>query len=317
MSVNAAGVRLAGRARTRTRLGRIAGIAAAVLVALSIVAYFGVSTYVADKLSRPDHKVPAGNPASYGLKYEDVTFPSASDGIALSGWLIDSPGDKVIVMMHGRGMARDLDEAYLEKAALFERNGYDVFMFDFRAHGLSAGERYSLGPWETRDVAGALDYLKGRGYTEFGTYAVSMGAGTSLLAAPDHPEIKALVVDAPYANLPALIDDVLPKESGLPRFFNPGILSMAKLVYGLDFSTAVPTKSMALMGDRPVLHIHSRDGDPTMPIAEAYALQEAAADNPNYTLWLAPGEGHVHAYTNNTEEYTRRMITFYDTYLGE
>lgn len=317
MSVNAAGARLAGRARPRIGLGRIAGIAAAVLVTLMVVAYFGVSAYVANKLSQPDHKLPAGNPASYGLKYEDVTFRSAGDGLLLSGWLIDSPGDKVIVMMHGRGMARDLDEAYLEKAALFEQNGYDVLMFDFRAHGLSEGDRYSLGPWETQDVTGALDFLKSRGYTEFGTYAVSMGAGTSLLAAPDHPEIKALVVDAPYANLPELIDDVLPRESGLPRFFNPGIISMAGLLYGLDFSPAVPTESMARLGDRPVLHIHSRDGDKTMPIAEAYALQEAARGNPNYTLWLAPGEGHVHAYTNNTEEYTQRMIRFYDTYLGD
>ena len=36
---------------------------------------------------------------------------------------------------------------------------------------------------EMRDLEGALSYMKGKGYSEVGTYGVSMGAATSLLVA--------------------------------------------------------------------------------------------------------------------------------------
>ena len=88
------------------------------------------------------------------------------------------------------------DDEALEKASILHQHNYDLLMFDLRAHGQSGSDRYSLGVWETRDLEGALNYLKDKGYSEFGTYGISMGGGTSLLAAPDHPEIKALMVDS-------------------------------------------------------------------------------------------------------------------------
>jgi len=301
--------------RVLSRLGRIIAIAAGVLLAVMVVGYFGVSAYVADRLSRPERKPVVSSPAQYGLKYEDVSFNSTVDNIPLSGWLIDSPGDKVIMMMHGRDQNRESDEAYLEKASIFANHGYDVLMFDFRAHGKSGGERYAFGQWETRDVAGALNYLQGRGYKDIGSYAVSMGAATSLLAAPEHPEIKALWVDSPYTNLVPLVESKLPENSGLPAFFNPGILFMGKVLYGIDFSTVKPGEALARLGDRPVYQVHSRDGDDWVPLSQAHEMEQAGANDPNFTSWIAPGAGHVHAYTNNKEEYTKRMLAFFDKYL--
>jgi fermentation-respiration switch protein FrsA (DUF1100 family) len=123
------------------------------------------------------------------------------------------------------------------------------------------------------------------------------------------------MVDSPYADLPALIEARLSYESGLPGFFNPGIFLMARLLFGLDFSNIKPAESLAALGDRPVFHVQSRDGDSSVPLSEGYALQKAGAADPNFTSWLAPGEGHVHSYTNNREEYTRRMLEFYTKYL--
>src|SRR3990170_3409555 len=117
------------------------------------------------------------SPAAYGLAYEDVEFPSAVDGIVLKGWLIDSPGTKTIVVMHGRNSVRDEPNVgILELAQALVGQGYDVLTFDFRAHGESGGTRYALGQFEVRDVAGALDYLKGRGVREVGVIGYSMGA---------------------------------------------------------------------------------------------------------------------------------------------
>jgi uncharacterized protein len=300
---------------TRVRRGRLLGILITTLAILLAGGYLGSAAYVADRLSRPVREAIVQTPDQYGLEYENVEFTSAIDNIPLRGWLLASPGDKAILMLHGRNMTRDRDEAFLEKAALFVGQGYDVLLFDFRAHGLSGGERYSMGSWETRDITGALDYLKGRGYTEFGTYGVSMGAAISLLAAPAHPEIKALMVDSPFADLQTLIETRLPQESGLPAFFNPGIFFMGKVLYGLDVATTKPVDALAQLGDRPVLHVQSIDGDEWVPLTEGYALQKAGATDPNYTFWQAPGKGHVVSYTNNKQEYTRRMLDFYKRYL--
>ena len=301
------------RVRSR-RLSRILWISAAVVAALLIVAYFGISGYMFNKLTHPDRRAVENTPAQYAMPYEEVTFNSTVDNIPLSGWFIDSPGDKAIIMLHGRAGNRAADEA-LEKASVLYQNDYDVLMFDFRTHGQSGGDRYSLGVRETRDLESALDYLENKGYSEFGTYGISMGAATSLLAAPDHPEIKALLVDSPYADLPALIDKKLPDYSGLPAFFNPGVLFMGNLLYGIDFSPAKPVDILPKLGDRPIFQVYSKDGDKTVPLEQAYALQTAGASDPNFSTWAAPGSGHIDGFPNNKEEYATRMVAFFDKYL--
>jgi fermentation-respiration switch protein FrsA (DUF1100 family) len=218
-------------------------------------------------------------------------------------------------MLHGRDQTRDRDEAFLTKAAAFVHDGYSVLMFDFRAHGLSGGDRYALGAWETRDVAGALTFLQSRGYGEIGAYGVSMGAAIALLAAPAHPEMRAVMVDSPYADLPALLEKRLPEASGLPAFFNPGLFFMARTLYGIDFSGARPVLAMGRLGDRPVFLVQSRDGDSEVPVSDGLALAQAAAGDPNFTFWRAPGAGHVHSYSNNPAEYLSKMRAFYARYL--
>ncbi len=41
--------------------------------------------------------------------------------------------------------------------------------------------------------------------------------------------MTAVIGESGYADLPLLLRDRLPEESGLPSFFNPGIFLMAKL----------------------------------------------------------------------------------------
>jgi len=301
--------------RARPRLGRIAGIAGGILAILLVLGYLGMSAYVANKLTMPERNPVDSTPAAYGLVYEDVGFTSTVDNIPLRGWLIDSPGDKAIVMLHGQNQNRMRDEASLEKAALFTDNGYDVLMFDFRGHGESGGQRYAFGQWETRDLAGALRFLTDRGYTTIGTYAVSMGAAISLLAAPEQAEMRALWVDSPYGDLGSLVEQRLPESSGLPAIFNPGILTAGRVLYGLDVYSVKPAEALARLGDRPVYQVHSAEGDTLVPLDQTRLLEQAGAANPNFTSWIAPGAGHVQAYTNNKAEYTRRMLDFYARYL--
>ncbi len=303
------------RTRTRFSLARLLRILAIALVILIIVAYVGILAVVADKLSHPTRKALTSNPAALGMKYESIQFNSVPDNVLLKGWYVDSPGNKVIVMMHGRNSIRDDSSVGMLNIAkgLYDDN-YDVLMFDFRAHGESSGDRYSLGWWETRDVSGALAYLTGRGVSEVGTLAYSMGAATELLAAQDHPEMRAIVADSAFSDLSLLLDKELPKASGLPSFFNPGILFMENALYGIDINSTKPELQIAKLGTRPVLLIHSTT-DELIPESHAETLKKAGAGDPNLSLWVAPGSGHVQGYKNNPAEYMQRVTKFFDANL--
>jgi uncharacterized protein len=297
---------------SRRRSGLLTRVLVTLLIALVLV-YAGISVYVADKLSHPTRRALTSTPADYGMTYSDVDFASTVDNIPLKGWFMDSPGDKTILVMHGRNSTKDNRVAMETSRSLYQR-GYDIFTFDFRAHGESGGDRYSLGPWEVRDVAGALNYLKSKGVTQVGGLAYSMGASTEILAAPDHPEIKALVADSPFADLSALLDKELPKNSGLPSLFNPGILAAGQVVFGLNLLDNKPERQMAQLKDRPVFLIHG-DADALVPVSHAYRFQQAAANDPNFTLWIVPGAAHVGSYDVEKEEYLNRVGDFFDKNL--
>src|SRR5690242_12609641 len=94
---------------TRPRRHHMLWRLGAAIPILLLVAYLGVCAYTADRLSRPARNLPKSTPAQYGLPYENVQFPGADDNIPLRGWYIDSPGDQVIVLVHGRNGVRDAD----------------------------------------------------------------------------------------------------------------------------------------------------------------------------------------------------------------
>lgn len=279
------------------------------LALLLAVAYLGISSYVAYGIWHPVRHSLHTTPAEYGLKYEDIEFRSAVDNILLRGWLIDAPGTKTILVMHGSSSIRD-NYISMEISKALVEHGYDVLTFDFRAHGQSGGEVYSIGSLEARDVAGALEYLRGRGVTEVGAIAHSMGAAAVLLAAPDHPEMSAIVADSSFADLFTVLDRERARN-GIPSFFNPGVLLASKMWFGIDPLENAPRRALARLGDRPVLIIHS-SVDHLIPVSEAYELQRAGAGNPNLKLWIAQGSGHVTAFADNNEEYLSRVITFFD-----
>ena len=304
--------RLAQSPATHRR--RIVIASTGILVLLGLVSYFGISAFAADKLSRPQRRPLTFTPADYGLKYERVQFSSAIDHIPLDGWYIDSPGSKVILMMHGKDGARDDTTLNLmELMQALAQNGYDVFTFDFRGHGLSGGERYSFGDLERRDVAGALSYLKSRGVDEVGVVAFSMGAATALNSAPAHPEMRAIVADSSFADMNMLLEDGLPKASGLPAFFSPGILLTARLMYGMDLAAVKPANVLASLGDRPILLIHGT-GDPAISMLHHELMVKAALGNPNAQSWVVPGADHAQSFKQEPQEYVRRVLAFFKQY---
>jgi uncharacterized protein len=282
------------------------------LAGLVIVAYFAVSGYGAYAITHPVRRPPKTTPAAYGMLYESVTFNSVPDNILLKAWFIDSPGTRTILVLHGESSSKD-NYINMEVGKALYQQGYDLFMFDFRAHGESGGDIGSIGQFETRDVAGALAYLKTRGVTQVGAIGWSMGAATLLNTAPDHPEISAIVSDSSFSSLMPMID-IERDQMHAPALFDPSIVLMSRLMYGIDITANQPRKAIAQIGDRPVLLIHS-SGDPLIPTSQAEELKQAGAGDPNLEMWIAPAVGHVNAFASNRQEYLDRVEAFFHKYL--
>lgn len=295
-----------------TRTWRRVLIGALILLVLVVAGYFALSFVIADQLARPERHPFTNTPALYGLKYEDVQFNS-TDNIPLAGWYIDSPGDRVILLLHGRNGARDRGVNLMVANELAKRN-YDVLMFDSRGHGASGGQYYSLGMLEARDVAGALNYLKTRGVNEVGAIGFSMGGATLLNSAPDLPQIRALVADSAFADANPLIAQGIADETGLPSFFNPGMFFAFRVLVGADLTQDIPANAIRKLGDRPLLLIYGTKDDlvPQWHFAEN---TRAGQGNPNFQVWGVEGAGHTTIYESYPQEYAQRVGDFFDAYL--
>ena len=286
-------------------------------VVAAVMSYCAVSVVVADRLTKPYRRPLASSPAALGLTYEDVTFSSTVDGTTLRGWFLPAEAsDRAVVVVHGRSSSRTGDNGELvAQAAALVDGGYNVLLFDFRAHGLSDGTRYTLGADEQGDVLGAVAYLESRGFApdRMGFWAHSMGAATVLLAAAASPDVRNIVADSSFARLEDLLARELPRESGLPGFFNPAILYFGRELFGLDTRILNPEETVAGLPPRSLFIIHA-EADRLIPVDHARRI--AAAGGPAvWNLWIFPGASHDRVWSAAPELYRSRVLAFFDERL--
>lgn len=97
-------------------------------------------------------------PAQHRLKYEDVTFRS-KDGTKLNGWFLPAPGKPIGTVIHFHGNAQNMT-AHFSFVDWIPREGFNLFVFDYRGYGESGGSPSRLGLYE--DALAAIDYVKSR-----------------------------------------------------------------------------------------------------------------------------------------------------------
>lgn len=276
-----------------------------------LVLYLGISAYMASMIEVP--RIPlAKSPASVGLVYEDVSFPSRIDDITLSGWYMSGEKEFTIVMVSGGVQNRvDPNAGTLEIGRDLVGRGFNVLMFDLRGRGTSEGKGVLLTYYE-RDIGGAVDYIISRGnpVESIGILGFSAGATSSLIFA-SRENIAAVVADSSFADV---INDLVRKvsvEKGIPRLlvrlFVPGTQLMAKARYGYD---AVNLTDIVADVQCPILFVYG-ELDDLVPMAGAYKLFKASG-NPSDELWIIPGAGHSKAYNVSPADYINKITAFFD-----
>lgn len=242
-----------------------------------------------------------------------VTFP-ASDAVQLAGWKVRIDSTKPwIILCHGLGTNRaDL----LEIASGLTRARYNVFLFDFRAHGESAGRSTSFGWLEQRDLEGALAFLGAEPEIPdrpYGVFGVSMGGAVAIMVAARDERLAAVAVDSIYSNLEDSLAHHLKLLYRLPRIpFGLFINTTYRLRFGVWPNQMAPRKVVARLSPRPLLVIHG-EHDPRMPLEAATALVDAAGKPKE--LWVVPTSEHSGGFALDPDAYLNRLVAFFDTTL--
>lgn len=218
---------------------------------------------VSDMMIKPGSSPVFGQPADFGLDYEDVELETR-DGVTLRGWLIEGGTDKVIIQTHfgvqcsrsgytpeGKGMIKMWKEdiSFLRQAKYLNECGYTVLMYDMRNHGesdLGDPPWVSWGPNEAEDVIGAVELISSHPRYEdasIGLLSICMGAVASTYAygkgdegLRKYPNIKAMIAVQPL-NYKAFV-----KAFGMPAFLDKAgsKKSLERLGFDLNTRTFVP-----------------------------------------------------------------------------
>ena len=293
-----------------TKLGALLGVA--LIACVVIVVVTGVRVHL---ITHPEREPGEGiDFEALMIRAERVEF-HAVDGVRLAAWLL--PGDATrppVVLCHDHGSSK---ASLLPLAIELHHRGYPVLLFDFRGHGGSDGQGTTLGLSEKRDVLGALDYLATRGSAEprqVGVYGVGTGAHAAVLAAPDRPSVRVLVLDRLYPDASYLL------SRSVFAGWEPGVRRLDFLTSGLfavlsreRIGRQRAADAMPSLRDRHLLLLAPEE-DPGL-VAEMQRMVEAVPDHPeadgNLVVLAAEHPGSP-AGTRHHE----RVAAFFDERLG-
>ncbi len=272
-----------------------------------VVAWFG-SNYLLAR--RPPDKADA--PANYGLAAEAAEFRSG-DGVLLRGWYIAAENSvKTIIVCSGANGSLDAD---VHVAPWLHEAGFNVLLFNWRAHGNSDGQIVTLGFSERYDLIAAVQFARSRGAERVGVLGFSMGGTVAIATAAVYEDINAVVADSPFVYVLSAVAGGL-IERGLPEglsfllarlFVGTACLRMRLNLLDIDLARWVhrvaPRPLLLIFGEQDVIV-----SQPEVDLILARAREPKE-------IWRVPEAAHRNIYLQQPEEYRRRIREFFNMHL--
>jgi dipeptidyl aminopeptidase/acylaminoacyl peptidase len=246
-----------------------------------------------------------------GIRFEDVTIHSF-DGTRLYGWWMPARRKAgTVVVLHGVKKNRT---DVLRTALVLRRAGFNVLVFDGRAHGDSEGRYVTYGFYERRDVESAIEWLvkeKRIAPDRVGLAGESMGAAIALQVAAHYPGIRAVWADSPFASLSRITEEFLRKVTGLPgAVLNPVLWTAVQVAnYRGKFDIhAVEPLALAARIKCPVYLVHGT-ADQLIPTSHSESIHKALGGEKE--IWLVEGARHARSIRHSKKEYSDRLTRFF------
>jgi len=274
--------------------------------ALTVI-FVAVPIHAADVMSYPPRRpVCCRTPADFGLHYEDVSFPT-SDGLTLRGWYVPGQNGAAIIFAHGGGGNRS-GTGQLEQATALAERGFGILLFDQRDHGDSDGAQTSF---TGSDVLAALNYLRNRSDVDpdrIGAIGLSLGAINIVHAAAQDSGLKAMALDGLGQSGSA----DLPPPTSLVEALPAAQRAMMFLILRLRGVVDQPViDSLSRMSPRPTLFIAGTGQDLERETVRRYF---AVTSKPK-EIWEIPEGSHAYTWAARPQEYTQRIVDFFEQSL--
>jgi alpha-beta hydrolase superfamily lysophospholipase len=216
-----------------------------------------------------------------------------SEGLRLRTWTVRGRPDRAaIVIVHGLG---DTLESFTDHARTLQRRGHTVLLLDLRAHGGSEGRDSTLGAREKADVRAAAHHLRERSLAGAGVVFMgfSLGSAAVMGAAPDEPDTRAVILEAPFDTARDTIAHHGWLLYRIPAWLPLGRIALAVAGWRAGFDPdEVDLVRAAARLRAPLFTIVDGD-DPRMPETVVRRVYDAHPGPKR--IWVAPGAMHVGA----------------------
>jgi uncharacterized protein len=281
-----------------------------IFVALATAAIAGVLTYWIVKPQRTSSEI---NMNSFPGRPDEVDF--AVSGITPSdrkGWFFPGlRGAPTIILCHGYQSSRG---ELLTLVSALQDHQYNVFVFDFAAHGANGGKT-TFGYHEADEVRSAVDTISKRNDvdpTRFGLWGYNLGAYAALREAESDPRVRALVLDSVYDYPKQMVRIGVEKTGvgGFPFMVKSAQTTFEWLNYGYKDDPALSSRMKTLV-DVPVLFIQATDDPELGAITRDIFVK---APEPREQAIIAHGN-FVNLPDEEKRTYENRVVTFFLTRL--
>lgn len=270
---------------------------------LAVTAIIALCSNCAQKFFYYPDKLDYGSPKNQQLSFEEITFPS-KDGTKLNGWFVPAKGvanpkDAKGTVIHFHGNAQNIS-AHWGFVSWLPEQGFNVFTFDYRGYGKSAGKVDAKGIFE--DSLAAIDYVRNRPDVDpekLVIFAQSLGGNNAIAAvgSGNRQGIQAVAVESTFYSYASIANDQLSSAGALVN----NRYSAAKYIENIS-----PIPLLLIHGnqDAVINHKHSE------------RLFEPAKEPKQ--LWIVPTGEHIEAMNPRFDgKYQKDLIQFFEQALSQ
>jgi uncharacterized protein len=264
----------------------------------------GVLVYWIVKPQRTNSEI---SMASFPGRPDEVEFTVSGIGDR-KGWFFPGlRGAPTILLCHGYQSSRG---ELLTLVSALQDHQYNVFVFDFAAHGANGGLT-TFGYREADEVRAAIDTIARRNDVDparFGLWGYNIGAYAALREAEKDPRVRAVVLDSVYDYPKQMVKIGVEKAGvgGFPLMVRSAETGFEWLNYGYKNDPPLSAKLKAMNG-APILFIAAADDQELASVTRDMFLK---ASEPREQQIIAHGN-FVNLPDDEKRTYENRVVTFF------
>ena len=232
-------------------------------------------------------------------------------------------GIPAVVFCHGfTGNKVEAHRIFVKMARALEQKAIASLRFDFRGCGDSGGDFMNTTVMdEVEDTDCAIDFIKRRpGIDEerIGLIGLSLGGAVAAYAAGQHPEVKALALWAPAADL-VEEEKQIREEKDIPEIKKLKAVDYYGTLVGRSFINQIPRVQplQAITRYRGAALIIQGTKDDSVPLGHSLGFYRAMKKNGLLAeRVLIKGANHVFSSYIWEQEVISRTLVFLERYLG-